>query len=1777
MSAGSSRPFASGSGGASGKQRRKRDPEWFKDKVLLVQAQANGHVLQEEELEFLADPGTAESSTNQTVVTTNAAYQADDLDAYDSDCDELNSIKIALMANLSYYCFDNLAEVVQIVLWYLDSGCSKHMTGDRSQLVNFVHKFLGTIKFGNDHVAKIMGYGDYQIGNVTISRVYYVKGLRHNLFSIGQFCDSDLEVAFRQHTCFIRNLDGFDLLTGSRGNNLYTLSLQDMMASSPICLLSKASETKSWLWHHNGTEFVNQTLRDYYEEVGISHETSVARSPQQNETPYELLHNKLPNLSFFHVFGALCYPTNDSENLETIHVDFDELTAMASEQSSSRPALNEMTPGTISSGLVQKSSPSTSYVPPSRNDWDLLFQPMFDELLNPPPSVVNQSPEVIAPIAEVNPPVHADSTGSPSSTTVDQDAPSTSKTHTTTKIQSLAIPQDVGDDNLDMEVAHMGIDPLFGVHIPEVTSMQSSSTASPHSTYKEALTQSCWIEAMQEELNEFERLENKARLVAQGYRQEEGIDFEESFAQVARLEAIRIFLAYAVYKNMVIYQMDVKTAFLNGNLREEVYVSQPNGFVDPDNPNHVYKLKKALYGLKQAPRAWYDMLSSFLLSQDFSKGLQISQSPRGIFINQSKYALESLKKYGFESCDPMDTPMVEKSKLDKDKEGKAVDPSHYRGMIGTLLYLTASRPDLQFAICMCAQYQARPTEKHIHAVKRIFRYLRGIVHRGLWYPKDSSVSLIAFADGNYAGCQDTRRNNNPFFILKASILPKRKLDLTTRIHFLGTMATTIEQQLVLDEALVPRTQRLRIGRSNFRLPSDVQSKESMLKLVYDVLCRCPFFTAFLVTADVPEVYMQEFWATTYVHQCSIRFKMNNKKHTVDLESFREMFHIRPRIPGQAFAELPFEEEILEFIRFLGHGATIRTLTDININKLYQTNTKAYKEYYACATGEASPKPKASARRKRSGLDTFITPPTATTTPTIIVAVTPRLIAAAKGKQPAKAKSPSNPSELGGSGTDEGTSSKPGVLDVPSDDSEEELSWNSLDDEDTDAQEKDEDDDEGDEKGESDDGKEDDAEYKDGDERDDDEESKSDKESDSDETKEEESFDPIPRTPEDNEDDGNGEEDQGLRIIEEERINEEEKADELYRDIDINQGRGLQLSQDIKDSYVTLTPVTPDGQQKSSSVSSQFVTSMLNPTSDAATITTISHAPIPPTIIPSEVLQNLPTFDSVFCFEDRLKSLEANFSKYIQINPFAKAVSNILENDEFLRTIDENIKRIIKEQVKEQVSRILPRIEQSMNAQLEAEVLTRSSHSSRTSYAVVVDLSEMELKKILIKKMEGNKSIQRLDEQRNLKNDPPLDQTGGLRDGEKVSASESAFAEEPVQTISQMDEPSYPVFETGADDQPIVQSSQHLEWFSQPKKPPSPDRDWNKTLLAVQGSTQTWISKLAKQANSCSTFNELLDTPLDFSNFIMHQLRVDTLTPELLAGPTYELMKGSCTSLIELGYHLEEVYKATTDQLDWVNPEGQQYPHNLLQPIPLIPDNRGRRVIPFAHFINNDLEYLRGGASSHKYTTSVTKTKAADYGNIKWIEDLVPSSMWIQEPINHDKHALWGVSHWGRKRQQFYGFAINRESALDVYSKKRIIAVTDLKIVEWHSYKHLDWITVRRDNDKLYKFKEGDFKRMFTRSIVIQRRVEDLQLGVESYRKRLNLTKQDTYRSDLKRREAYTAYSNPRGFIYQNKEKKNRLMRIDKLYKFSDETLNDVCNALDDRLKGIRMQYLPQTI
>nr|GEX63050.1 retrovirus-related Pol polyprotein from transposon TNT 1-94 [Tanacetum cinerariifolium] len=782
----------------------------------------------------------------------------------------------------------NKSLVVQIVLWYLDSECSKHMTEDRSQLINFVQKFLGTVKFQNDHVAKIMGYGDYEIGNVTIIRVYFVEGLGHNLFYMGQFCDSDLEVAFRQHTCFIHNLDGVDLLTGSRENNLYRLSQQDMMASSPICLLSKASKTKSWLWHRrlshinfgvinhvarqglvrglpklkfekdhlclacamgkstkkshkpksedtnqeklyllhmdlcrpmliesvngkkyilvvvddysrftwvkflrskdeapdfiikflkmiqvrlkvpvrriqtdNGTKFLNQTFHEYYEEVGISHETSVARSPQQNDvvergnrtlieaartmliyaqaplflwaeavaticytqnrsiirrrhgkTPYELLHNKLPNLSFLHVFGALCYPTNDSENLgklqpkadigifigyaptkkafwiynrrtrrivETIHVDFDELMAMASEQSSLGPTPNEMTPAIISSGLV------------------------------------------VDPQA----PVQAESIGSPSSTLVDQDAPSPSKSQTTPETQSSVFPQAVKEDNLDIEVAHIGMIHylvylfqkllLLNLH-QRVNLLSNASGSQPQGNIKNDRIQRAPRQTFTLVGNVFP-LTRIATTAIVPLREPIPID-SNTDKHVATLVYSR--KSKAAKKKVLVSNPKInKSLYLDSGCSKHMtgdhsqlinFVQKFLGTVKFGN-DHVAKIMG--YGD-------YKIGNVAILRVYFVEGLghnlfsvgKFCDSDLEVAFRQHTCFIRNLdgvdlltgsrgnNLYTLSLQDMMvsspilDTLMVEKSKLDEDKEGKSVDPSHYHGMISTLLYRIASRPDL---------------------------------------------------------------------------------------------------------------------------------------------------------------------------------------------------------------------------------------------------------------------------------------------------------------------------------------------------------------------------------------------------------------------------------------------------------------------------------------------------------------------------------------------------------------------------------------------------------------------------------------------------------------------------------------------------------------------------------------------------------------------------------------------------------------------------------------------------------------------------------------------------------------------------------------------------------------------------------------------------------------------------------------------------------------------------------------------------------------------------
>ncbi|GKB23115.1 retrovirus-related pol polyprotein from transposon TNT 1-94 [Tanacetum coccineum] len=471
-------------------------------------------------------------------------------------------------------------------------------------------------------------------------------------------------------------------------------------------------------------------------------------------------------------------------------------------------------------------------------------------------------------------------------------------------------------------------------------------------------------------------LKNKARLVAQGFRKEEGIDFEESFASVARIEAIRIFVANDAHKNMMIYQMDVKTAFLNGEIKEE-------------------NLKKALYGLKHAPRAWYDMLSSFLISQHFSKGavdptlftrqagndlllvqiyvddiifsstnfamcnefanqmttkfkmsmmgqmsfflgLQISQSPRGIFINQSKYASEIVKKYGMLTTDSVDTPLVEKSKLDEDLHGKQVNATLYHGMSGSLMYLTSSRPDLIHVVCLCARYQAKPTEKHLQAMKRIFRYLKGTINMGLyWSSKKQKCTAISCTEAEYIALSGScaqilwmrsqlidygfQFNKIPLrkwrmiswsYTLSEHLhqtFSKRKIQLLDRKaryekHVFGNVETSDRGNGRVMTVL--RSGNTHEDQGRHQIPKEATFQEDCWMTI--ALALTPFYCAFLITADVPAIYMQEFWAT-----------------------------FCPKTARQKFEDLPLEHDILSFIRDLGHTRDITYLTDVNVDYLHQ--------------------------------------------------------------------------------------------------------------------------------------------------------------------------------------------------------------------------------------------------------------------------------------------------------------------------------------------------------------------------------------------------------------------------------------------------------------------------------------------------------------------------------------------------------------------------------------------------------------------------------------------------------------------------------------------------------------------------------------------------------------------------------------------------------------------------------------------------------------------------
>ncbi|GJV73890.1 retrovirus-related pol polyprotein from transposon TNT 1-94 [Tanacetum coccineum] len=566
----------------------------------------------------------------------------------------------------------NKVEVVQIVLWYLDSGCSKHMMGNRSQLMNFV---------------------------------YYVEGLRHNLFSVGQFCDADLEVAFRKNTCFIRNLEGVDLVLGSRDTNLYTISLDDMLKTSPIYLLSKASKTKNWSWHcrlsHLNFGTLNKLAKDglalgipklKFKKDHLCSACALGKSKKSSHQPKAEDTNQ-DKLYLLHM--DLC----GSMRVESINGKKSKDEAPDAIIKCIKNIQVRLNATVRNNGIVERQNRTP--VEAARTMLIILKAPLFLWAKAINTACYTQNCSLIRLQYNKTP-----------YELMHDKKPDLSFLYV---FGSLCYPtndsEDLGKLNPKADIVQDSCQTLFLnnllIHQQEIIGIicfnPPSSDVSPV-------------------------------LIATTPR---AIDISGSLSST-NIDQDAPSSTNAANKNMTIYQMDIKTAFLNSELKEEVYASQPKGFVDQDNPSHVYKLKKALYGLKQAPHAWYDMLSNFLISQHFSKGavdptlftrktgnnlllmsfflgLQISQSSRGIFINQSKYASKIIKKYGMLTSDSIDTPMVEKNKLDADLQGTPVDATNYRGMIGSLMYLTSSRPDLIYAVCLCFRYQAKPTKNYLHA------------------------------------------------------------------------------------------------------------------------------------------------------------------------------------------------------------------------------------------------------------------------------------------------------------------------------------------------------------------------------------------------------------------------------------------------------------------------------------------------------------------------------------------------------------------------------------------------------------------------------------------------------------------------------------------------------------------------------------------------------------------------------------------------------------------------------------------------------------------------------------------------------------------------------------------------------------------------------------------------------------------------------------------------------------------------------------------------------
>ncbi|GJY58606.1 retrovirus-related pol polyprotein from transposon TNT 1-94 [Tanacetum coccineum] len=659
--------------------------------------------------------------------------------------------------------------VVQIVLWVVDSGCSKHMTGDRSLLRNFIEKFMGTVRFGNDNFAAITGYGDYIHGNITICHVYYVEGLGHNLFSVGQFCDGDLEVAFRSNTCYVRNLEGDDLLTGGRESNLYTISISDMAASSPVCLMSKATSTKSWLWHRRLSHLNFGTINDLtrldlvdglpkfkYGKDHLCFAYERGKSKKASHPPKLVLsdHSKLELLHM-----DLCGPMrvasiSGKKYILVIVDDFSRYTWVYFLRS------KDETPEIIKKFITQAQLNYKAKVCKIRTDNGTEFKNVEAVAT----SCFTQNRSII----------HTRYNKTPYELLRGQNL-NIAYFHV---FGSLCYPTNDSDDlgkmkpkpDIGMFIGYSETSTGFRIYNRRTKMIMETI----HVKFDELTTMTSEHDCLEPKLQLFNNHNSSANPMNTPSKEDLdnlfGPMFEDYFEKASSDTTINSAAqptqvheesssTSSIFMSDEFNQED--SAAFDGNTQFVLYnppsneeIESSSTALEPSNVQNFHQVQPSTHiWTKDHPldQVIGDPSKPVMTRQRLQTDSEVCMYALTVSTIEPKNIKEAMVDHN--ECVSMSTPMATE-RLDADLQGTPTDQTTYRRMIGGLMYLTASRPDIAFATFVCARYQARPTVKHLKEVKRIFRYLRQSYNMGLWYPKDSGFKLIAYSDADHAGCKD---------------------------------------------------------------------------------------------------------------------------------------------------------------------------------------------------------------------------------------------------------------------------------------------------------------------------------------------------------------------------------------------------------------------------------------------------------------------------------------------------------------------------------------------------------------------------------------------------------------------------------------------------------------------------------------------------------------------------------------------------------------------------------------------------------------------------------------------------------------------------------------------------------------------------------------------------------------------------------------------------------------------------------------------------------------